>query len=405
MISKELVEESLRWRRLISIILGGARGGEKCRVPEPEALPPPGDPGVHAAVDGGSKIVEYEEFSFYVARAWAGLFPPKTRPSTAASVGLVVPPEEPDVQVGYFREILEAHAALGIIAQGPRMILMDGSITGPLRWYRPGFGERLRLHEALGEAEEAARWLAENHGGEVAWALGVEPRCRGPGRYPCLEYLLRESRRRPVSSRLAMLSEALHSPGGADWAPAVEVAEKLYLYKRLLEEAWSRGALVVFVSKTVRRRRICSDMPHSDQYYVKKAMTGRTGYITWPDALRVGYANIMGLRVEGGFLPRLLGIPEFYSRRLGNIEAYVSFSPRGPILHVDVVFDAPSTGDPEGLLEEALSLLRGAGLSRGYPVSLSVAHRHARVLEEEARIYAGAMGFEALRASRSMLGV
>ncbi len=399
-----IVREIRSWRQIIRrVIEKAAHSTVNCRDRvRGLSRDPPGarDPGDHLAVDGGSKIVEYSGFVFYIARSWARSFP-RGKPRSLAAAGVVLPPVEPDVQVGYMREALEAQAALDAMTGYESLVLLDGSVTGVLRWYRPGFGGEYTMRQALADAEETARWLVEEGHASM---LGYTGDCGGPGRYPCLSRLIRGSRERPVAGKMAMLAAAFEAPYGLDWTPAVEVAEKLYLYMRLFEEAWGRGARVVFVSKKSNRRRICRGAPHSDAHYVEKHVDAPALVVPEPPARR-GYTEIMDLRGQGtrAFLPDILGIPGFYESRLAAAEAYL-VPRRGQVLHVDVVYD-PSRARGVDELEEGVSLLLGAPSSGGYPVSLNVAHRHARVLEQALQVYLRGAGLEKARLARSMLGV
>ncbi len=416
MVDKAVARESLLWRRIIQRIFQTQHSSLEACVKTIRSwwrsLPPPSDPGPQAAVDGGSKYVDYEGFYIYVIKAYGRIYGSPLPAPQRAGVGLLLPPIEPDDQVSYLREALEAQVGLDLLGLGrPGVFLMDGSITGVLRWYRPGLGHEYRLSDALGDADEAARILVEEalSEREVETLLGLPSGldCGGPGPYPCLSRVLAEARERPVSGRLVMLAADRNVVATYDWAPAVEVAEKLYLYKRFLEEAWRLQVPVVFVSKTSVRRRICGKLPHSDVYYIEASRVGR-GYVYWEGASATGYVEIMGIprrETVRELLPGLLGIPEFYRRRLANVEAYVKLHDRGQVLHVDVPYDAASGRDPVEVLEEALSLLAGARQSKGYPTALQMAHREARITEKDVEVYMRGLGLTAARRARAMLGV
>jgi len=365
---------------------------------------------------------------FMLARAWGSVFPPRGEPVEESAVGVVVPPENPEDRVSYYREALEALVAWRLMG-APELAFFDGSIRGAVRWWRPGYGRRgPSLSEMLREASTAILEAVE-HGvldmdcpGPVGGSRLLE---EDPG-LRCVEEFIREAPfagedrgRRPASNLLAMKLAAAREGGEFNvwWAIALEVAEKLYLYRMALEEAWRSGALPVFVSKTSTGTRMCGG-PQSDFQVLRKLYPLEEGYVVWDGSVMRGVLEVTGLvkpggELEGGgkaFLPRILGLQEFYMERMVVVEFYARLARGGPWLMIDLVLDGekvgvPGPGEVEEIVEDALSRILSVPLSRGYPVSLIVAHRRARITRDQAQMYLNGLRLQSEPQARGMLNV
>ncbi len=410
MIDRTLAGYIYESRRLVAKILGNhrIRGGSPCPGAELRPLPEPlGGEVVHAAVDGGHSMITFEGFTFYVVRAWAHLFG-RAREQGAGWLGVLIPPHEPEYRVPVYRDVLESAVLLGDgVGQGwnlveeARLVLFDGSIRTALRWWRGRDPSNRRMSERLREAEQSLRAL-------VAGGVEIPGVDAGDCLDGCVESLVAGAGRRPVAPWLAMYLAAEY-PGieGLDWIPVLEVVEKLYLLKRVLEEAWRQDGLVLFLSKHSTSSRLCRGK-HSDIFYLNRIHPVEPGYVLAEGPLLGAYeiARLVGVDVKQLY-PPVLGIHDFYTRRIAAVEFYVRLQRGGPFLLGDLVIDVERhmdmLEDPYGAVEKALAMLLSTPVSQGYPLSLLVAHHHSRILPEEALAAARSMGLGAEHLARSML--
>jgi len=409
-LSRDLVEDVVRWRNLIARALAATEGTvhdcldrmRSARHDLPEPAPEP----VHVAVDGGDKIVEFEGFSVYTLKSYAAAYSPQgaVAYARAAAVGVVIPPTEESSQVTYLREALEALSAARAVAESNAgLLLFDGSLVGAIKWHRPGYGEKgYTLSMALTEATRAIGRLAEL-GALSALGVDLEGGDCGEG-FDCVAKVIKGARERPAAGKLAMLSAAELGGGSLEWVPALEVAEKLYFYKRAIEEAWDRGASVAFIAKRSRSRSLCEGAPRPDIVYAARVLDG-PGMIADEALVRRGYVEIVNMpATTRELLPGLLGVPEFYRSRLGLARVYLRASKTAPVLQVDVVFDYKH-GDWWREVERAVSRVLAVPQSRGYPLSLAVAHEHAVVSEAEALQAVRGLGLETVPLARGVLRI
>jgi len=407
-LSSSIGEDVVKWRRLIARAIEASEAAHDCYakmraarhgLPEPSAEP------VHAAVDGGDKIFEFEGFSVYAIKSYAAAYAPDEKPysTRAAAVGVVVPPSEESRQVTYLRETLEAlSAAHALAGSRAELLLFDGSLVGAIKWHRPGYGEKgYTLSMALTEATRAIGELAARGALDV---LGVDVGDCGVDGFDCVASVIEGARERPASGKLAMISAAERVGGSLEWVPALEVAEKLYFYKRAIEAAWARGASVAFIAKRSRSRMLCDDAPRPDIVYAARVLDG-PGMIVDEALVRRGYVEVVNMPASTReLLPSLLGVPEFYRSRLGLARVYLKASPSAPVLQVDVVFDY-KRGDWWREVELAVSRILAVPQRKGYPLSLVYAHKHAVVSEVEAVKAVRGLGLETAPPSRGVLRV
>ncbi|MCE4610537.1 MAG: DNA double-strand break repair nuclease NurA [Desulfurococcales archaeon] len=363
------------------------------------------------AADGGNAQTDLEDGTAYVVKAWASRTGgPGFSDVRLAAAGVVMPPLNAEPRIALYRETLEAAAGLAVLGEGGGLVLMDGSITTAIKWWRPGFTRRLGeawLSRALEKAEEA---LEEAYKRGV---IGDLAPCGGDG---CIEDLLSKAYRRPVSARLAMrlAAEGVYPRGDGRlhplwWIVALEVSEKLLLYRMLLEEAWRRGATVAFVAKTSRSTSRCGGST-TDRHRIARAKPVEPGVAFWgEDSYVEGGYKILRLTGEGegeepgSLYPEVAGLNEFYERELATVEGYVRLSPGGPLLHLTVPVKA---GNVERGLREfwrAVEMLASLPLTRGYPAPLAAAHMMARVRREELVAALPVMGLEGGREDRRVL--
>ncbi|MEB3860463.1 MAG: DNA double-strand break repair nuclease NurA, partial [Desulfurococcales archaeon] len=363
-----------------------------------QPLPPPESNRGFAAIDGGSRVADYEAFSIYMVRAKSVCLKPRNEEYvscgrlSAADVGLLLPPYYEEERTSIYREILEAWVAARVLERSrPEMILMDGSLTPIVARRRPHHGllredeeatvSKLRELGIADSMEEIVAWLQEQHD-------------RAPLIAPYL------------ASRLA-LDELLGSDD-TGWLSFLEWLEKLVAYRRLFEEAFNRGSRIVFVSKSSRSTELF-EKALPDVYYLRRISPFKTGY-TRPKLSR-GALELRRLReVSGRFYPESMGLRDFYDKRLASLAFYVRLESGAPILRVEVVIDASLEGIQrlEGSLESmvaaVVSKLRGMPVSNGYPLILKMAHMEARIDAEDSRRVEEALGLTLERESRYVVG-
>ncbi len=420
-------------RTLLQISENDVKGGACPDARNLRPLPEPSNSIPHAAVDGGNQVIDFRDLSFYYVKAWAHLYDNGLSVGDAW-IGIVVPPHHPDYRVSIYREILEASIISGLspsnspsIAREALLVLFDGSLRNAIRWWSPGGlsykGEELaRMSEDLPRAERIL-WELYNKSGSIDSISYIN--CTSPEE--CSEELISKAPERPITSRLVMelaarglLKNYVHDRG--KWITALEVLEKLYAYKRALEDSWANDGLAIFLSKHSVSTALCRGK-HSDIYYIRRMHRLEPGYIVWKreglgegrgsSSLLVGAYEITRLRsrelVRGGllFYPRRLGLHEFYTSRLASVEFYVRLSKGGPFMLANLAFDTykvePEWDNAMKLLETSLKRLTSIPLAQGYPLALTIAHYHARVLPEEADALARGVGLELEEPARSML--
>ena len=415
-----------------------ARGSFRSACPGAEKLNPlPSEPErvPHAAVDGGSQIIDFTDVSFYYVKAWAHLYEAGISEGDAW-LGLIVPPHHPDYRVSIYREILEASVIAGIhrpvaesIASRAGLVLFDGSLRNAIRWWSPGamsYGseELARMDRDLPGAERVL-WELYNSG----VSLDSISFLTCSSMQECAEELVAKAPARPITARLILEMGAKgvlegHLKDGGKWITALEVLEKLYAYKKALEEAWRNDGIALFLSKHSVSTALCRGK-HSDIYYIKRIHPLEPGYIVWDgsqgrgegesrttSSLLIGAYAITRLRPKGKrgglvFYPRRLGLYDFYTERLASIEFYVRLSRGGPFMLANIAFDSSmitATWDnARALLEKALRRLVGVPLAQGYPLALTIAHYHARILPDDALALARGVGLEVEVPAREML--
>ncbi len=390
------------------------RPGDTCEFkwhPLPE---PYGRPLRYIAVDGGNTLIETETATFYLVKAWAGRFNPLDREARLASVNVVRLQRWIAERVSTYREILEAAAAYRIIDDGMvDLILMDGSPEPVMRWWAAST-TRLYHGHGLGRAGRVLQSIAK----EIESLLGVE--CSDD----CIEPLLRDSGLRPASAYAVSLApDSMLDSGGGLWIRDLETLERLYAYKVLFEEAWRKGARIVYVAKTVRRSVLCDRML-SDTHYIRLREPSRPGYTYWTGSLRIGAPEVVGILEAmepakderlNEMYPSYLGVRSFYTERVAVLGFYARLSPWSPVLYIAEVLPAREAFEirmaGRSMLEERtnelLSLILSLPGSRvpgsGYPAGLVRAHTEAHVTEDDKRGVEAVLRLDAQRPNRSML--
>ncbi len=401
---KTLIEAAVRARELME-----PRSSPRTRcsfewvdLPEAKSYPPP-----HSAVDGGSRRIDTETRTVFALKAWGGVFNPSlNREEPVAYVGTVVPPRLIDERIGIYREILEAYAALRVVPENG-ILLMDGSIRPVISWWMPVFTRSDKKHrEMLNQAEKSIRDLIESGlyrynmelGGCVARELGTPT---------CVEEILEHSPIRPGSAELAQRYNWPLSSGLDEWIVLLEVLEKLYLYRKLLVETWSRGSIPVFITKTSRQTGMCNgDSP--DVHYIAREKPVEPGYTLWEGSVRLGLYSIAGVEEARGASRYLdiAGLGRFYEEKIALVEIYARLKARGPILLVDIVVPSDKLrSDPnyaDDIAQEILSSLLSIP-GGGYPAPLFIAHHKARITSGEVDAVKGILGLDAEAPKRAML--
>lgn len=396
-----------------------------------QPLPDPKPVRAHAAVDGGNQSLQLDDFTFFAARAWAYIHELREKPQRTGYAGIVVPPHHADYRITIYRETLEAAALIGSgvvngrnLAEMAELVLFDGNIRNSIRWWSPGAvrpqgEEEIDLGKGLDHAYNVL-WDLYNTGTSVDSISFLQ--CNG--RSDCVEEFIAKAVERPIVPRLVLEMVARDLDGkyfsDTKWITALEVVEKLYLYKEALESSWRNGGYPIFLSKSSTTTQLCKEK-HSDIFYLRR-IHGRSlepGYIFWSDSLQCGAYEITRLVRKKAkplvgepvcspsqmpsrgyrFFPEVLGLRHFYVNRLGSIEFYVRLSGTGPFMNANLAFDMARVDfsdldDARAMLEEALARLASVPMTHGYPLSLVLTHNHARILPEEVIALARGAGLE-----------
>ncbi|NOZ30627.1 MAG: DNA double-strand break repair nuclease NurA [Crenarchaeota archaeon] len=392
-------------------------------------LPEPKPVSGHAAVDGGNQSLQLEDFTFFAVRAWAYIHE-KGSGQGGAFVGIVVPPHHTDYRISIYREILEAASLVGNgisstrnLAEEADLVLFDGNIRNSIRWWSPGAvrWENGEQPDLINDLERAADNIWNLYKSGLRLDTFSDLNC--DGRNDCIVEFITNPSRRPRTPEFIMeLAMRGYDKGlfkDSKWITALEVVEKLYLYKEAIESTWKNGGYPIFLSKSSTSTRLCKEK-HSDIFYLRR-IHGRNlkpGYIVWSESVQCGAYEITRLvtrkekqivpgdicagrkepRQKYRFYPRLLGLYEFYVERLGSIEFYVRLSKAGPFMNANLAFDMniglKDEDEVRAMVEEALARLASVPMTHGYPLSLMIAHQHARILPEEVLALARGAGLE-----------
>lgn len=377
-------------RRLIEQRLEEAR--DKIRLlpyrgPDPGSTP-------HAAEDGGSGLIDFETFSVYGVQAWAGAFQgsgPAYKLASevrAADAGIILPAGSEDLRVRFYRETLEAWAARQAILGLPEgsWLLWDGSVTTLLTGRRPWSESELRIQTLLSKAAEA---------------LGVRDE-------ELIDIVSGWHREKPLS-----VVENLYDTGGDSiimgenshiWVSFLEWLEKLESVALLFETVFERNARIVFITKTTRSKSLLGG-PFPDVLYLRSAQP-REPFHTVPKLRRGVFPTSPSSRVPARFFPGKYG--ETFQENLYVLSLYVRLDPGTPILHVEEVIPAGEVDplDPEyaeNRAGEIVGFLQGLTRRQGYPYSLLVAHREARLSPYDLERAALVLGVKGERPGRGML--
>jgi len=345
----------------------------------------------HAAEDGGSRVEEFEAYTLFIARGWAASYHGEGGRYGVGSeveysdVGLVIPPAYGEERVRVYRETLEALAAGEVLSRVEGGILLwDGSLRPLVTRHRPGAADK-EMARVAGELRSRLRM-------DLGEALEEIARMWGEGEAPATPGL--------VASRLSIEDLADEDAG---WIALLEWSEKLLAVRSLLQRAWSKGVIPVFVTKTSRSTSLFKRVL-PDVYYLKR-LRRFDPFRTEHTILR-GLEQLRGIRGEqlrGPLVPEELGLDEFYREELGLAELYLRLDAGAPILKVEVAFDAGATGDPGGMIERALGALMSLPRARGYPLSLAVAHHRARLDRGDVERVLSILGLELERRGRWVL--
>jgi NurA-like 5'-3' nuclease len=369
-------------------------------------LPEPRRPVAYSVEDGGQGDRKLRTYTVFALKAWGAGFVDGEAPRSFQEgfVGVVVPQGlEQDQRMRRYRQVLELEVALKSMVPGG-LVLFDG--TPPMRWGR--VGAKATWEESL---EAAARHIIKHRGALEGLTKGT---CSTPD-VDCLAEVLEGATRRPLSARALMrlVREGALGIGNSlrDYYPilALESLERLLLFRRVIEAAWSRGSTPVFVVKTSRSTSFCGgSLP--DVHLVEATLRARGSF-------EPGYAvanvynsvyDYFGLsKRERSMYPDVGGLRDFYENRLAVASAFVRLRAGGFIFKVEVLYDrSAGAGDPAGLLREVVSRLSSLPLtSEGYPLPLVVADSNSRVARAEMEAAMRALGLDLTPESRSMLRV
>ncbi|AFZ70363.1 NurA domain-containing protein [Caldisphaera lagunensis DSM 15908] len=338
-----------------------------------------------SAEDGGDMISEFDTFTLYVVKSWAKTFNNNLKPIENALIGLLLPPKYTMLRVSLYREIIEAKSSLNAIPKNG-IAFFDGSLTPLIAWWRPSAsiknGEELDilLEEADNELKNGGYFINK------------------------IDDLLNESLYHPLIPLMLMDKEQKDQlKPMIDAFLAMEILEKLYLYKILLEKIFENNSLPIFISKTSRSTRLCnSNLP--DVHIIKKMVRSEPGYVYWDGSLNMGASNIIGEKNMKKMFPKLGGIEDFYENRLGMVRFYARFQHGAPILQVEALFDQnKGIPDTEDFINQVISKIILIPLQQGYPTSLVFAHKNAEITHDDMEALIKVAGIEGELKERSML--
>ncbi len=338
-----------------------------------------------SAEDGGDMISEFDTFTLYAVKSWAKTFNNNLKPIENALVGLLLPPKYSLLRVSLYREIIEAKSSLDAVPKNG-IAFFDGSISPLIAWWRPGIS--IKTGEELDELLEVADDELKN----------------GSYLINKIDDLLNESLYHPLIPLILMdMEQKDQLKPMIDVFLAMEILEKLYLYKVLLEKIFKNNSLPIFISKTSRSTRLCnSNLP--DVHIIKKIVRSQPGYVYWDESLNLGAYNIIGGENVKKMFPRLGGIDDFYENKLGMIRFYARLQYGAPILQVDALFDqSKGIPDVENFINQVVSKIILVPLQQGYPTSLVFAHKNAAITIDDMEALIKIAGIEGELRERSML--
>ncbi|MFP3228363.1 MAG: DNA double-strand break repair nuclease NurA [Caldisphaera sp.] len=382
-----LVKSALKNKDIILNIIKKFPYENKCKIDWRE-LPEKGEMVEYSAEDGGDVVSEFETFTIYAVKSYSKIFSnanDKGKPEEKAFFGLLLPPKYSMSRVSLYREILEASSSLNSIPKNG-MFLFDGSIVPIIAWWRPlsSIKNGYMLNSLIDLAKEKMQENEEN--------------------IRDINELISDKVEHPIMPELLM-KRALngYSLDDSDWYLALEILEKLYSYKVLIEKIWENNSIPVFITKTSRSRDFCkSNLP--DVHIIRRAEPSNPGYLIWEDSIRYGSYNITGERKGDKMFPNIGNISDFFERRLGVLKLYARLSRGGSILQIEFLLDnEKNMPNYESLTEELLSKLISISLQKGYPTSLVLAHHYATITYNDMESLIKISGLEGEVRERTML--
>lgn len=295
-----------------------------------------GEAGCVVGVDGGRNWVECKNFVLYIVDAEAVVFENEVEKDSLKmlDVDVLYPHRHVEDRVASYSEILEGKVAYRALEEkSDGTVFMDGSIIGvlirpPFRGYALGLGFERDLKRYVDSM--ASSW------GEV------------------LEDAI-------FSKRL--LDDVVNSYGefGGAAASFLENAEKLLVYRRLLEDY---GRRLVFVSKMSRG---CD--------YFKSSKSDMSIFGEYTSG--AGYSLPLHLEISNKVKWRFPVFNEYF-RDFKVTMFYARLEDYGPVLR----FEVPGFVDEERV-EDVLAQAAAYSVS-GYPYPLRKAHEEVKVSDEEA---------------------
>ncbi|MEM1885142.1 MAG: DNA double-strand break repair nuclease NurA [Candidatus Jordarchaeales archaeon] len=311
--------------------------------------------GCVVGVDGGRNWIECKNFVLYIVDAEAVIFEDEVEKGSlkVLDVDLLYPHRHVEDRVASYSEILEGKAAYKALQErSDGTVFMDGSIIGVL--IRPPFRGYALGWDFERELKEYVDIMASS------WSEVLEDAI--------------------FSKR--MLEDVVKEYGEAGGAAAsfLENAEKLLVYRRLLEE---HGRRLVFVSKMSRG---------CDYFKFSKSDMSIFGECT----KGAGYSLPLHLEISNKVKWRFPVFNEYF-RDFKVTMFYARLEERGPVLR----FEVPGFAD-EGKVEDVLAQAVAYSVS-GYPYPLRKAHEEVKVSDEEARRVFRLVGFYEAERGREIL--
>ncbi len=361
----------------------------------------------YSAEDGGQNVRKLRTYSVVSAKAWGAGFPTDGRPVYVQRgfVGVMIPQGlDPSSRLRLYRQVLELEVAdLATVKGG--LVLFDG--TPPMKWGK--VGAKTSWDESL---SLAAKVMIK---GSDAIKDLTDVSCSDSSA-ECALHMIESSNKRPFSGRAllrlaakGLIDEYVLGPDPRhSWILALESLERFYMFRKTVEDVWSKGSIPVFLVKTSRSTSFCrSSLPdvHVIEYALRSQGVLGPGYTI----ARV-YNNIyeyFGLKPSHSSLyPDAGGLRSFYENRIGVISMFIRLRPGGYIFKAEVVFDNSSERSPDQLVNDVLTYLSRIPLSpEGYPLPLVTADYNARLSETEMEAVLRALGLDLVPESRSVLKV
>ncbi len=356
---------------------------------------------VHAAEDGGHRLIDFEAYSIYLIKAGALCISSTSAENreipvekTIADVNVIIPPRYAEERVSLYREILELWISRRVLwVCKPNMFLWDGSLRPLLIKHRPGARYSRRYTKLI---------------------QGISKRISFLSSLDDIASLITSRLDKAPLVSLRMVREALKiteiNNNDAEWISFLEWLEKLLLISMFLKDAWELGAIPVFITKTSRET-ILFDNALPDIYYLRQLKPFEP--FRTPGKLRKNLIGVMGLPTEdvkklGPLLPSIDLLKEVFLKKLGLIEFYARLERAAPLLKIEIAIDLSKQSLVNSelideIIANVLKKLLSIPILGGYPLSLRLSHSKWKITNKELDKVLRTLGLDIERGGREML--